>query len=737
MDVQSPSFGDIALRDVRTVLGYPMPKQNKGSSTNPKKVKKGKQAKLAKRAKSAAAAAVSAPPKRTPGPSRTGPLEFAAGSDGERGFPTMSEYRQYLRYKNVQEKRPRGSKNHPQVSPIDKLDPALMSRSQRRYEEKHGPMRAIRSRSVVSDALVIRPSTALSEEKIDLDLRPRLLGAPPAAAASSLGDGRSARVGISSMPANVRSKGYGKAIRRTDTCFIQTITLPDVVNAGTIIWSRRNLAAVPSTALEVECALYNRWRIRKYRYRLVPVPGTNFAGMLVGATDPDVVSVYSDPSTNVQRLTALPGRAVNQIWEGLSFDHPDPSRYDLFVNDFDPNVNDFTDRFSCAGNSMIAVVAAGDMSTGTEIGAVFLDYDIELYEPHLEPAIVTSRETFQFDTGDFLAQMGNVGGTAILDYLLSTISAVGWTPLVTQFASNTIRTFFDYVPWFVGDGSGSRRLVRPTELGLVRGHLGASPTEQPGIRPGRYELILWYADNTLGQNYNPTSSTYNGPIDLASYSSPSTVVMGGDLDPNYGTQTLPQLLVGAAGSTPTHPGNFVFPPGSSVPFRNWMKVVWSFGVRTGRAFSDVVIVLNQSVSNPYLGPFPDSIFWLEIVEKDATSYIVLPPEGGTARARPRYPVRHVRADIDAKRASSSVFPRLSTIPISTPPSPSGADIVREHTAIVKSSGLCVGPITFSNEKVAKVSLDDSDGEVVSSPIRLVDPAVAGPHPLGGAAAGRR
>jgi hypothetical protein len=197
------------------------------------------------------------------------------------------------------------------------------------------------------------------------------------------------------------------------------------------------------------------------------------------------------------------------------------------------------------------------------------------------------------------------------------------------------------------------------------------------------------------------------------------------------------LLEGGVGSKGSHPGNCIYPPGGSTSYRNWMKVFWSFGVRTGRGFSDVVIVLNQSVESPWIGLSDSSIFWFEIVEKDATSFITLPAEGGTVRAHPRFPAHHFRPDVDIKHATP-VVPGLATIPCSAPPSPSSAVEVREHTAIVKSSGLCVGPISFSDGKVAKVSPDDSDGEVVPSPIRLVSPAVAGSRPSrGGAAAGRR
>jgi len=222
---------------------------------------------------------------------------------------------------------------------------------------------------------------------------------------------------------------------------------------------------------------------------------------------------------NIQRLSVLPGRDMKQMTQGLDFSHPGiRDKTDLFVSDLNPSTTDFTDRFSSAGNSIIAIVAPGDITGGTTIGALFLDYDIEFYDPHLSQVSLSSTNGWQYDLASLIIAAARTGGVGVLDWMLTRVGMVPFTTGVADSASSILSMFFDWVPWLAGDGSR----IPDGALGFVRGKLGAAPTERPGLRPGRYVAKFNYASNTLGSTTSgeftdpSIPSAYNGPILLSS-----------------------------------------------------------------------------------------------------------------------------------------------------------------------------------------------------------------------------
>jgi len=453
--------------------------------------------------------------------------------------------------------------------------------------------------------------------------------------------GGGGRVGISSMPMNAVTRP-GRNFRDSDSTFVQTVVTGATVTAGTVIWARRNLASIPGTMLQIKALQYNRWRAHRLRYRFVPVTGTTFAGMLIGATDSDPTSSYVDVETNIQRLSALPRATFQQEWKGLAWDHPGfrGSEGDLWVNDLNPSSVDFTDRFSSAGNSMLAIVSTGDITANTEIGAIFLDWDIEFFDAHLNPVALSVPSLLSFSASAFnekiLAATGDVG-VGILDLIMQGLAGVTNPLAIAEFIPTVLDMFRDWVP-FYDDG------VPVTRPQLVQGRLGAAPTEQPGFRPGYYNVELTIATSAFQSDFSwdpnggPTGATTNvGPIQVIPGGSGSYVMYGGGVQipsggGGSGLDNGYLRYVSSGLNTSTQDAGYVQSPVTGNVYNQAYIFNFEFYVGQSRGWMDTFLQKNATEATAV------EEVWVIVTNKSALSYAVLPIGSGMAKSglKPRH-----------------------------------------------------------------------------------------------------
>jgi len=260
---------------------------------------------------------------------------------------------------------------------------------------------------------------------------------------------------------------------------------------GQIMFSRRNRASYPGSYLQPLAAMYTRWRVRNQRYIIIPSVGSTFAGQILMAQDPDPVSTYNDDTTAIQSLSVLVGGSTKQAWEQNSCFMPHTKEHDnLFTQDVDTTVEDYTERFSCAGNLFVACVAVGDMaSSSVTIGSIWLEYDYEFYEPRLQlnqlsdPSLINIFASAEFVTKMAAAAFGTPG-PGIMQELMSYINVLDLGITTIQSLYDAVATFFSYLPY-----SFSATPAAPLQSKYLENGAGISPLEHPGYGPGNYALV--------------------------------------------------------------------------------------------------------------------------------------------------------------------------------------------------------------------------------------------------------
>lgn len=272
--------------------------------------------------------------------------------------------------------------------------------------------------------------------------------------------------------------------------FLESVVAPATLIPGTLVWSRRNTAAVPSSFLEQYTKMFSRWRVHSYRYRYIPTLSAATAGTLLFASDPDPLASYVAPSSNLPRLSVLEGKQIAQVWEPVSFSlSPSKDFTDLWCLDLNPNLDDGFDRLTSAGSSFMAIVAAGGITPGATIGCIELDYDITFYAPRLGPTSISDQSKFQISWADFATAVGipaTLGGHFnVVDSVFKVVqflAAKGPALSVWQALGSAVTAYFDWVAW--------TNATADTPAPLGARPLGAAPTEVAGLTPGTYEVVL-------------------------------------------------------------------------------------------------------------------------------------------------------------------------------------------------------------------------------------------------------
>ena len=583
-----------------------------------------------------------------------------------------------------------------------------------------------------------RPSTpGPSKDNVS---KPRNLSRPGGLAASHRSG---SRVGISSKPMGVgRTKDhFGSSRTEKDSIFVGVIRVGSSTASGTIVWSRRNTASVPGTYLEVVSGLYNRWHVRMLRYRFVPVPGADFAGQIIGATDPDPNSVYDDVTTNVQRMSVLAGRQIEQLWKGISFTYPLPhDRSDLWTRDLDPAVNDQADRFSIAGNSMIAIVAKGDIAEGTEIGSVFLDYDYVFYEPRLAPTAVTSSYVMNMNRVAGNGKAGNIflecdpttgepkinEGKSVdpevdlaktaMDAVTAVIATADAVADTAEVIAEGIETIREYVEWTLEPSKAERKDGGdhyPPGV-LKRGRykkFGAAATEEPGFAYGHYLLrIDWYTEQSP-MGYDETAGTIDG---LTPQLTCLNNASGGEL--TYIRYPVPEGY-GIGGSADTAPllttGSCLFYDpinNHSHPYLNSWEL--EFQVTSNRGFATSVIQSVQQTGDYTFKSHSNDIMIWTFTRRSPQRYVVY--ETGDVKRKSSAPVPAVRRIAPPTFSGKPVRRRTD---IKVPPRPKAPD-----PEIKIARPISDGTVKISDDDL--VIVDDSEAAALKENVKTLQRKLA-------------
>jgi len=441
------------------------------------------------------------------------------------------------------------------------------------------------------------------------------------------------RIGVSSQAMNVRSTSRNLTTMRSNRVYIGALTGKNGLAPGDLLFSRRNYASVPGSLLQIDANTNTRWRVHKQRYVIEPSVGSTASGQIIVAQDPDPTSKYSDNSTNIQQLSVLKGSSIHQTWQRVTCDMPRTKQHDnLFTQDVDIASDDYTERFSAAGNFFVACIAVGDMGSDTyTVGSIFLEYTYEFYEPRLQLNLVSDPTIFSATPSAAQASSWFSTGAS---YWQSFMSFVGTLTLATDSiysAVDAINMWFNYLPYQLGlSYSDNKPRGKPDGC---RYDLGVSPYERVGYGPGLYanRMKIWMTTNTVAQIfdyfYNPPTSSASGWAwdftssggAVSSYPNQDHATLQANLsraieswfyttdNTVYGDAIPVSYSAGYSGvsmitnSAPTAPfpyisiwgGAGVRNPLDGLNYASCWSFDHSFEVRTGRGYVDLSILFNQ------------------------------------------------------------------------------------------------------------------------------------------------
>lgn len=185
----------------------------------------------------------------------------------------------------------------------------------------------------------------------------------------------------------------------------------------------------PGTRLALFAQLYDKFRFKRLTFKYVPYQGTAVPGSLVMAYDRDI-SDATPPANDVgvRQYMAMMDAVAGPIWQPLTMtcplSHPEEG---LFTN----AVPGGDERLAYQGQVYVALLeppAAGIVLAGD----LFVDYDLELFEPQLETNVIVGSSSVQgantvnVNAGDLLLSFANgVGNNAKTPTYVPKIDGLG------------------------------------------------------------------------------------------------------------------------------------------------------------------------------------------------------------------------------------------------------------------------------------------------------------------------
>jgi len=179
-----------------------------------------------------------------------------------------------------------------------------------------------------------------------------------------------------------------------------------------------NPLAVAGTRLQIEGCLFQKFRFRTVKLEYFPIVGTSENGqiMLSHIDDPEATPGKPKSIGLFNALCAVPGAVIGPVHSRLThtFFPVKGDKREFYIQ---PDVGD-EERFTIQAELKIIQSAADDASHA--LGSVFIEYEIELYQPLLTIANLNAFTSVQSNGGtNWSMSSGGVTGGVILTLAVS------------------------------------------------------------------------------------------------------------------------------------------------------------------------------------------------------------------------------------------------------------------------------------------------------------------------------
>jgi len=149
-----------------------------------------------------------------------------------------------------------------------------------------------------------------------------------------------------------------------------------------------NPLEIAGTRLSLFAQLYDKFRFGLLKFHFVPAGSTQTRGTVLLAYDRDISDVTPPPNdTGVRQFMAMMDAVSSPIWAPCTavcpLSHPEEG---LWCNP----VSGGDDRLSYQGQLYVACLEPSSLTAGQSLGDLFMEYDVEFFDPQLDQTVPIS-----------------------------------------------------------------------------------------------------------------------------------------------------------------------------------------------------------------------------------------------------------------------------------------------------------------------------------------------------------
>lgn len=173
-----------------------------------------------------------------------------------------------------------------------------------------------------------------------------------------------------------------------------------------------NPLEIAGTRLSLFAQLYDKYRFGMLKFHFVPAGSTQTRGAVLLAYDRDISDATPPPNDNgVRQFMAMMDSVSSPIWAPCTavcpLSHPEEG---LWCNP----VAGGDDRLSYQGQLYIACMEPSSLAAGQSIGDLFMEYDVEFFDPQLDQTVpianIAVPSSTSPDPGDLLKTLAPNAG---------------------------------------------------------------------------------------------------------------------------------------------------------------------------------------------------------------------------------------------------------------------------------------------------------------------------------------
>jgi len=214
-----------------------------------------------------------------------------------------------------------------------------------------------------------------------------VVGQAPVGVASPMS---SNTAGLRSLTTKSGRGGMVESARAVGTEFLQNVVLPGDAKAGSILFQAQinPVAGIfNGTRLKSLAAEYQRWNVTPggLLFRFASSLPTTFSGQIAMVIFSDPATQLADDGTDlIRQVTDAYGNDEAQAWSSAAAVSapPVPNQPSLYV---DMSNNDVA---LYSAGVLVMITLTDGTGTDVSLGSLFLDYDLEFYQPTVEPTSV-------------------------------------------------------------------------------------------------------------------------------------------------------------------------------------------------------------------------------------------------------------------------------------------------------------------------------------------------------------